>query len=435
MPTPIQSKDPVYESWRRRIFIITWLAYAGFYLTRKSFAVAKIELGKPEGIGLTDIQMSYIDMAFLTTYAIGQFVWGICGDRFGTRKVVLLGLLGSVLAATAMGASSLALFFVVLSGVQGLCQSTGWAPLTKNIGTFFSQRERGTVMGLWSTNYAVGGLVASIFAGYFGELLGWRYAFFIPAATLLLITGLFFWLQRNRPEDVGLPAIEKYHGEPLPVIDPAKVPTEEADGSWRVIVEVLKSPMVLLLAAVYFFMKPARYAILFWAPKYINEKLGTGMAQSGALSSLFELAGPASALVAGILTDRVFGSRRNPISVICLVLSAVLLFFLDKLPATRLMLGGCFFLIGLLFFAPDTLVSGTAAVDFGTKKGASTAVGVINCCGSIGAIVGGTVPGFFHERWGWDGVFVALSGSLMVAALLLLPKWNALPPKVAAGCP
>jgi len=38
--------------------------------------------------------------------------------------------------------------------------------------------------------------------------------------------------------------------------------------------------MVLLLGAVYFCFKPARYAILFWGPRYINDKLGTGMAES-----------------------------------------------------------------------------------------------------------------------------------------------------------
>jgi sugar phosphate permease len=37
------------------------------------------------------------------------------------------------------------------------------------------------------------------------------------------------------------------------------------------------------------------------------------------------------------------------------------------------------------------------------------------------------VPGFFQKQWGWDGVFTLMAGSLLVAALLLLPKWNALP--------
>ena len=139
------------------------------------------------------------------------------------------------------------------------------------------------------------------------------------------------------------------------------------------------------------------------------------------------LAGPASVLLAGVLSDKLFGSRRNPICVVCLMGSGVLLFFFDKFPHTPVMLGGCLFLLGLLLFPPDSLVSGTAAVDFGTRRGAATAAGLINGCGSIGAIVGGTIPGIFHDRWGWNGVFVCLSATLIVSGLLLFPQWNALP--------
>jgi OPA family sugar phosphate sensor protein UhpC-like MFS transporter len=198
-------------------------------------------------------------------------------------------MLGSVLAAVAMGASSAAIGIGVFFCIQGICQSSGWAPLTKNIGCFFSQRERGTIMGMWCTNYAVGGLVASVYAGYFGSTLGWRYAFFVPAGTLFVILVLFLLFQRNRPEDVGLPPIEEYHGEKIATLKSNEMAVAQPEGSWKVILEVLTNPMVLLLSAVYFFMKPARYAILFWGPIYLNEKLGTNMVQSGALSGLFEL--------------------------------------------------------------------------------------------------------------------------------------------------
>jgi MFS transporter, OPA family, glycerol-3-phosphate transporter len=419
--------DRKYDRWRWQIFAITWLAYAGFYLTRKCFAVAKIEMGRSTGLGLTDVQMSWVDGAFLTTYAIGQFLWGACGDRYGPRRIVAFGMLGSVIAAVAMGSVSFAMPLVIFSALQGLCQATGWSPLAKNIGAFFSRSERGTVMGLWLTNYAVGGFVGSIYAGYVGGLWGWRYAFWIPAATLALILLLFLLLQRNKPEDVGLPSIEVYHQENETALKPGEAPVKSGEGSWKMTLEVIKNPMVLLLALVYFFMKPTRYAILLWSPKYLSEQLHAGMAKSGSLSALFELAGPASVLLAGILSDKLFGSRRNPICVVCLLASGVMLFLFDKLPHTPWMLGGCLFLLGLFLFPPDSLVSGTAAIDFGTREGASTAAGLINGCGSIGAIVGGTIPGIFHQKWGWNGVFVFLAASLVIAGLLLLPQWNALP--------
>ena len=230
---------------------------------------------------------------------------------------------------------------------------------------------------------------------------------------------------------MGLPPIEEYHGEPPLVLAPGASDKEEPEGSWRVIFQVMKHPIVLLLCAVYFCLKPARYAILFWGPKYINDKLGTGMTESGFISAMFELAGPFSVILAGLVSDRIFRARRMPVAVICLFLLAGLLYFLDDLPSSRWMLAGSLFLLGLLTYAPDSLISGTAAVDFGTKKGASTASGLINGCGSVGAIWGGTIPGFFQQQWGWSGVFTLLAAAVLVAALVLLPKWNALPP--AAG--
>jgi len=425
--TAAPRKLPLYERWRWQIFAVTWLAYAGFYLTRKSFPVAKIEMGRPSGLGLDNQMLGIIDFAFLTAYAVGQFFWGICGDRYGTRRVILIGMAGSCVAAVAMGASSLVMLLIAFSALQGLCQSSGWAPLSKNLGCFFSQRERGSVMGLWCTNYALGGFIATILAAYAAQSWGWRYAFYVPALVLLVVWVVFFIWQRNRPEDVGLPSIEKYHEEEEATLRTDESPSEEPEGSWKVILEVLTNPMVLLLATVYFFMKPARYAILLWGPKYLNEKLGTSVTQSGAIGALFELAGPFSVLAAGVLSDKLFQSRRIPISVLCLIAMSGLLFAIDKLPVSKVWFGACLFCMGLLLYAPDSLVSGTAAIDFGTKKGASTASGLVNGCGSVGAIVGGTIPGFFQKQWGWDGVFTLLAISVFTAGLLLLPKWNSLP--------
>ena len=147
----------------------------------------------------------------------------------------------------------------------------------------------------------------------------------------------------------------------------------------------------------------------------------------GAIATMFELAGPLSVLIAGIVTDKVFGSRRMPVAVTCLLCLSVVLFLMDNLPANRLALGAGFFMIGILLYAPDSLISGTAAVDFGTRKGAGTAAGLINGFGSFGAVLGGTLPGLVKEQWGWDGIFHSLSISILIAGVLLLPQWNRLP--------
>jgi OPA family glycerol-3-phosphate transporter-like MFS transporter len=432
-------KNPRYEFWRWNIFFITWLAYAGFYLTRLSFSVAKIGIDKDPGLELSKSMMGIIDGVYLAAYAVGQFVWGMSGDRFGTRKVILIGMFVSVIAGFGMGVSPVALLFGVFFCIQGLCQSTGWAPLAKNMSYFFSQKERGVVMGLWCTNYAIGGVVAVMLAGYIADYFdNWRYAFYGPAAMLFGVWVLFLLLQRNRPRDVGLPPIEEYYGEKEAVLDIRVKPEEEPEGSWKTISAVLRNRMVLLLGAVYFFLKPTRYAILFWSTKYVSEKLGTGMGESASVSMCFQLGGPAGVLFAGYMSDKVFQSRRMPISAICLFLLAVVLFLfnpvagyaIDNFSAglTKWVIRGLLFAIGFLLYVPDSLVSGTAAIDFGTKKGASTASGFINGCGSVAAIFGGSLAGWVAETWGWNVVFIVLGITICLAGIIIIPKWNALPP-------
>lgn len=423
--------NPFYERWRWQTFAITWLAYAGFNLTRMSFAVSKVGIEGDPHIRLTQREMAWVDAAFLAAYAIGQFFWGIAGDRFGPRKVVLTGMFFSVAAGFAMGACSTVAMFVALFFFQGLCQSSGWAPLVKNVGNFFSRRERGFVFGLWCTNYAVGGLAASLIDSFVAERLGWRFAFYIPAGVLLGVWMLFYWFQKDRPEEVGLPSVETYHQEPIPVVKAGESPDEEPEGSWKVVREVAANPMVILLGVVYFCLKPTRYAILFWGPKYIYDRLGSGMAEAGVLSSMFELAGPISILLMGFVSDRFFGARRMPVSILCLLSLGGLLLALDHLPSTRWALGVSLFLLGFLAYAPDALIAGVAVVDFGAKKGASTATGLVNGMGSIGAMIGGVIPGLLQEGWGWQRVFTCLAVAVFVAALLLLPKWNVIPATVA----
>jgi OPA family sugar phosphate sensor protein UhpC-like MFS transporter len=425
------NRNPVYERWRWQVFIVTWITYAGFNLTRNSFAVTKIAIGEGSEVGLTHAQMAWVDDAFLVAYAAGQLLCGVAGDRFGARKVVLAGILLSVAAGVAMGACSSVTAFATCFFLQGLSQSSGWAPLLKNVGNFFSQRERGFILGLWCTNYTLGGLFASIYAGYVGQQWGWRMAYFIPAASLLAIWVLFFLFQRDRPQDVGLEPIEMYHGEPAPVVKRGDAPADEPEGSWQTILRVATNPMVGLLSLVYFFLKPARYALLFWGPKYLNDRLGTGMEESSFLSAMFEFAGPFAVLAAGWSSDKWFGSRRLPVSIISLALLSLVLAFVDRVPHTRWMLGTSLFLLGFLTYAPESLVSGVAAVDFGTRKGASTASGLINAIGSIGAVVGITIIGMYQKTLGWHGVFRILAVAVACSAVLLLPKWNALPPMPA----
>lgn len=445
------SENRRYERWRWQIFGITWLAYVGFYLTRKGFSAAKVVLGPGTAIGLSKPQMAAIDTAYNISYTVGQFVFGLAGDRLGTRRIILVTMFLSILAGAAMGFSATAFAFGVFFCIQGLLQSSGWAPLTKNMSYFFARPERGLMMGLWCTNYSLGGFLATNFAGSAGERFGWQFAFWAPAAGLVVVWVLFLLLQRDRPEDIGLPPIEEFRGGAATNVDRMAATTGVAAGnelraandvpassstgavretsaeSWRAIVRVLGNPVVRLLCLVYFCIKPIRYLFLFWGPQYMHERLGTGMAASALLGSAFELGGPLGAFVGGFISDRVCGARRLPVPIVSLFALGALVYFFGDLPGDSWLLGGVLFVMGALLYAADSLVTGTSAVDFGTNRGASTAAGVINGCGSVGQIIGAALPGVVPASWGWSGIFTLLAGGAVVAGLIMVPRWNAVP--------
>src|SRR5438128_2009220 len=107
--SPAATLAPRYTRFRMQVFAITWLAYAGFYLTRKSFSVAKIGLQKDPHVAMSDATMGWIDMANLAAYAGGQLLFGIAGDKAGPRKIVLAGMAGSIFVGALCGATSITL--------------------------------------------------------------------------------------------------------------------------------------------------------------------------------------------------------------------------------------------------------------------------------------------------------------------------------------
>ncbi|WP_417615838.1 MFS transporter [Oceanisphaera sp.] len=417
-------RNPKFERWRWQIFAITWLAYASFYFTRKAFSVAKIGIEEDATFDLTKEMMANIDASYLIAYAIGQFMWGMLADRFGTRAVLLGGLVASVVAAVAMGLFHGAAIFLIFVFIQGLAQSTGWSSLCKNVGNFFSRTERGRVMGLWCTNYAFGGLVASPFAGWvaYDIFNDWRMAFFASAAVVVVVVALVFIFQRNKPEDIGLSSIEEYHQEP---IDELEVEGDKRANGWVEIKAVLSNKVVLLLGLIYFLLKPARYAILLWGPYIVYQEMDVSKAQAATIPAAFEFAGLFGPVILGFMSDKLFRSRRMPVCAISLILlTAALAAFMPMINTGNIYLVvGMLFLIGITLYGPDSMVCGSAAIDFGTKKGAGTATGFVNGCGSVGAVMGGLLPGYFAN----ESIFIGFAVCSFVGGMLLLPLWNLLP--------
>ena len=153
-----------YRFWRYRIFVVSWLAYGGFYLCRKNFSVAMPLLN--QDLGFTKDHFALVLFLYSLFYAMGQFYNGFLSDKFGPRLIVGIGLFLSVLANIFMGFGAALLVFGLLLCVNGTGQSTGWSGTVKNMAPWFRRQERGVVMSWWSTCYVVGAVAATTLATF-----------------------------------------------------------------------------------------------------------------------------------------------------------------------------------------------------------------------------------------------------------------------------
>ena len=153
--------SPEQRYWRKRIFILTWLAYAGFYFCRKNLSVTWSSM--ESDLGLDNSDYASIIFVYSLIYTIGQFVNGYLSDKFGPRKIVSAGLFLAAIANFFLGISFSIGIIIFLISLNGYGQSTGWSGLIKNMTPWYRSNERGIVMSWWSTCYVTGGFLATVF--------------------------------------------------------------------------------------------------------------------------------------------------------------------------------------------------------------------------------------------------------------------------------
>jgi sugar phosphate permease len=405
-----------WSYWRFRIFVAAWVLYAAYYFCRKNFSVVMPMMARTSHY--TNFDLANAVFVFSFAYAVGQFVAGALGDRFGGRMVGSAGGFVSAACTAAMAMTSSYQAILLLQIGNGLGQGCGWSSCLKVMGAWFARKERGRAMAWWGTCYVLGGFLATVFATFAATQvvllpsMGWRRGFLFPA--IVLASGaLWFALRtRNTPVDVSLPATAE--NEPLT--------NQSANADWW---QAARTPEVWILAGMYFFLKITRYSLLFWLPLYLVQRMQYSEAQAGYTSSLFELVGFSGTLIAGYVSDRLLNGRRYPVGATMLFLLAAALLMHPVIGRLGPVAMACSIsLLGILIYGPDLLMAGPAAVDAVSPRHAARAAGIVNGIGSLGQLISAYVVAVIVNRFGWDQLFTFFLLCAAAAGGLLTLRWN-----------
>jgi OPA family glycerol-3-phosphate transporter-like MFS transporter len=433
---------------------INWLplglTYAFLCMGRYNMIVAKGALGTL----MTKEDLGIIFGVGTWTYALSFLINGpLIDKKLGGKTGIIIAAVGASLANLTLGVLTylivvrhlqvnLVLAFSLVYAVNMYFQSYGAMSIIKVKAYWFHVRERGVFGAIFGTLISFGVYFAFDWGGAIVQLTRasaddnwlkrlfaagdrpvdatWA-VFFIPAVILLFWALVDWWLIRNTPEDAGFPHLDtcdassgQMHIE-FSVLDLLK--------------KIFASPLMLMIAGVELTSGVFRYCALTWYPSFAREVPQPGAEffanHWGWFTCIFGIVG---GFTGGIVSDKLFHSRRGPpAAILCSLVLVLAVIMAATLFTGPQMVGWSAVLIVMASIGITSLMSGTAATDFGGRKATATCAGVVDGFAYIGSSIQSFSLGFIITRGGWHWWPLYIIPFAVAGLVLALKIWHDLP--------
>jgi EmrB/QacA subfamily drug resistance transporter len=186
----------------RGTLVAAVLASGMVFLDTTVVNVALPKLGQDLGANVADLQWTV--NGYLLTLAAFVLLGGSLGDRFGRRRVFLIGVLWFTIASVLCGLSQGTGALIAARIVQG----AGGALLTPGslavLQASFHPDDRGRAIGAWAGLSGVSTALGPFIGGWLIDALSWRWIFFLnlPIAVLVVLAALR-WVPESRDENAS----------------------------------------------------------------------------------------------------------------------------------------------------------------------------------------------------------------------------------------
>lgn len=404
-----------------RYLILFSLLYCAHYCTRLNIGNAQVYMTEfsSEDIGM-------LSSVLFWTYGIGHLFNGRLGEIFGVRRFIILSVLLSVLCNLFMGFQTSIAAMAVIWGINGFVQSMAWAPGVSSLTAWWPGDKRGFATGFANAFSGFGQVVATLMVALGFALLpnmGWRSAFFVPAILPVAMLVIYWIFAKESPKAIGLSDYEEEDkGKAEHEDKMAQILKEK--GVLYPYIHLLKKPVFWVWIFVVFASGIARYGLVTWIPKYLNETTGLGAVVSLLTSTILPIGMGIGTFIVPALTDKFCPDNRLWASVLSGMVAAVCIIgiaFLNPDSSFQFFLMLlCLFFAGFFIYAINGTVWAYAA-DVGGRVFASTASGILDFAAYMGAAIQAAVYGSILNAGNWNAVFlsVALFCALIAAVSLV----------------
>ena len=174
-----------------------------------------------------------------------------------------------------------------------------------------------------------------------------------------------------------------------------------------------------MLAIAYIFVYIIRFGTEDWLVKYLVEVKGNSLTLASSKLSSLALIGAFGAILAGVISDKVYKGNRTPINIIFLICLIMSLLAFAQNPADNNFMDFVFAaMIGMFTAGPQMLIGGLCAVESSSKKVASASIGFTGIFGYVGAALSSGGTGFMVDKFGWNGAIAFWLVSTMICIVI-----------------
>jgi len=371
---------------------------------------------------------SGVSIATITTAVLSPF-FGILVDRYGTRRLVMPGVLLTILAMVAFGftngtAWQWLLLWFVFGAISVSIKSTAWTAAVLGVFT----RSKGLALGLTMAGTALSQVLVPPLGNWLIESFGWRAAYVWLAlgwGGITFLLCLFFFFDIH---DVASGRRKKDDGaanEAVPAaVDLPGLTVREAGRDWALWRVGISNFVVMVLT-----MGLSVHLIP------ILTDAGVSRTNAALLSSLGGIAGIVGKLITGVLLDRF---RPNWIGGVTLGAAAVTFALLmEGIRSPALIV---FALIVNGYAAgTKTQITGYLTASYGGMKSFGVVYGVMAALMALASGLGPLVAGRVYDVFGGYQPFLLAGaigctlGGFLIVSLPAYPKWEKAAPEAAVA--
>jgi MFS family permease len=281
---------------QRRRWGIAWLLGIGVlvnYFDRVNLSVSHEALITT--FGISAVTFGYLSGAYNWTYAMCQLPIGVLLDKFGIRRIGLIGtFLWGVASFGAAITPNLGGFFAARL-LLGVGEAPTFPANAKAIGYWFPAKERCTATAIFDSAAKFSSAIGVPIIGILLLKVGWRWSFAITGF-VSLIYFLFFWkLYRDPNDDPKLSDAERRY-----IADDAESAiVDDGRSGTASLGFLLRQRKVLAMVLGFGSYNYVFYLLLTWLPSYLSSALHIDLLHSFLYTGVPWLVATAADLVVG----------------------------------------------------------------------------------------------------------------------------------------